>query len=75
VRGTENFEKGFGLSPHGRQSFPSQATDIFVTPDTIKRNFLREGSPRGRSDAAASPRHSRNSKSVEKVNDMRSCWS
>jgi transcription termination factor Rho len=37
-------EKGFGFlrSPEGH--FCPKPTDIFVTPDTIKKNFLREGS-------------------------------
>src|SRR5437763_16416710 len=37
-------EKGFGLLRSAENHFQPKPTDIFVTPDTIKRNFLREGS-------------------------------
>jgi transcription termination factor Rho len=36
-------EKGFGFLRSKEQHFAPKPTDIFVTPDTIKRNFLREG--------------------------------
>ena len=37
-------EKGFGFLRTASNHFHPKPTDIFVTPDTIKRNFLREGS-------------------------------
>src|SRR5437588_11189843 len=37
-------EKGFGLLPSAENHFQPKPTDIFVTPDTIKQNYLREGS-------------------------------
>jgi len=37
-------EKGFGFLRTPQNHFHPKPTDIFVTPDTIKRNFLREGS-------------------------------
>ena len=36
-------EKGFGFLRSPESRFQPKPTDIFVTPDTIKRNFLREG--------------------------------
>ena len=36
-------EKGFGFLRSPDNHFQPKPTDIFVTPDTIKRNFLREG--------------------------------
>jgi len=36
-------EKGFGFLRTASNHFHPKPTDIFVTPDTIKRNFLREG--------------------------------
>ena len=36
-------EKGFGFLRSKEHGFHPRPTDIFVTPDTIKRNFLREG--------------------------------
>src|SRR2546423_15716094 len=36
-------EKGFGFLRSSDNHFHPKPTDIFVTPDTIKRNFLREG--------------------------------
>ena len=36
-------EKGFGFLRSSDNHFNPKPTDIFVTPDTIKRNFLREG--------------------------------
>src|SRR5438132_709035 len=37
-------EKGFGFLRSAENHFQPKPTDIFVTPDTIKKNFLREGS-------------------------------
>jgi len=37
-------EKGFGFLRTAANHFHPKPTDIFVTPDTIRRNFLREGS-------------------------------
>lgn len=37
-------EKGFGFLRSPENFFAPKPTDIFVTPDTIKKNFLREGS-------------------------------
>ncbi|MGH7973642.1 MAG: hypothetical protein ACREIC_33410, partial [Limisphaerales bacterium] len=37
-------EKGFGFLRTSENHFHPKPSDIFVTPDTIKRNFLREGS-------------------------------
>lgn len=36
-------EKGFGFLRSGEHHFHPKPTDIFVTPDTIKKRFLREG--------------------------------
>src|SRR5437867_2559849 len=36
-------EKGFGFLRSPENHFHPKPSDIFVTPDTIKRNFLREG--------------------------------
>jgi transcription termination factor Rho len=36
-------EKGFGFLRSPENCFQPKPTDIFVTPDTIKRNYLREG--------------------------------
>lgn len=36
-------EKGFGFLRSPENHFQPKPTDIFVTPDTIKKNFLREG--------------------------------
>src|SRR5215208_7781512 len=63
-------EKGFGFLRSPENHFHPKPTDIFVTPDTIKRNFLREGSLVA---GPTQPPHRGNSpqlKSVEKVNDM-----
>jgi transcription termination factor Rho len=63
-------EKGFGFLRTAQNHFHPKPTDIFVTPDTIKRSFLREGSHIA---GATQPPHRGNSpqlKSVEKVNDM-----
>src|SRR5687768_1927714 len=36
-------EKGFGFLRSSQNHFQPKPSDIFVTPDTIKKNFLREG--------------------------------
>lgn len=63
-------EKGFGFLRSENNHYQPKPTDIFVTPDTIKRNFLREGSKiLGR----LQPPHrgiSPQLKEVIKVNDM-----
>src|SRR5262245_42488841 len=64
-------EKGFGFLRTAQNHFHPKPTDIFVTPDTIKRNFLREGSLVA---GPTQPPHRGNSpqlKSVEKVNEMK----
>src|SRR5262245_41648834 len=63
-------EKGFGFLRTAANHFHPKPTDIFVTPDTIKRNFLREGA---HVTGPTQPPHRGTSpqlKSVEKVNDM-----
>jgi len=63
-------EKGFGFLRTAQNHFHPKPTDIFVTPDTIKRNFLREGS---HVVGTTQPPHRGNSpqlKSVEAVNGM-----
>ena len=63
-------EKGFGFLRTAQNHYHPKPTDIFVTPDTIKRNFLREGSLVA---GATQPPHRGTSpqlKTVEKVNDM-----
>src|SRR5437762_12915593 len=63
-------EKGFGFLRTAQNHFHPKPTDIFVTPDTIKRSFLREGSlvagPTQPPHRGTSPQL----KAVEKVNDM-----
>jgi len=63
-------EKGFGFLRTAANHFHPKPTDIFVTPDTIKRNFLREGSlvagPTQPPHRGTSPQL----KAVDKVNDM-----
>lgn len=63
-------EKGFGFLRTSVNHFHPKPTDIFVTPDTIKRNFLREGShvagPTQPPHRGTSPQL----KAVDKVNDM-----
>src|SRR3954454_7002885 len=63
-------EKGFGFLRTAQNRVHPKPTDIFVTPDTIQRNFLREASlvagptqppPRGKSQQL---------KTVDQVNDM-----
>ena len=64
-------EKGFGFLRTAQNHFHPKPTDIFVTPDTIRRNFLREGShilgPTQPPHRGTSPQL----KSVEKVNEMK----
>ena len=63
-------EKGFGFLRTSENHFHPKPTDIFVTPDTIKRSFLREGCLVA---GATQPPHRGNSpqlKNVELVNDM-----
>ena len=63
-------EKGFGFLRTASNHFHPKPTDIFVTPDTIKRNFLREGSL---VEGPTQPPHRGTSpqlKAVDKVNGM-----
>src|SRR5436190_23783489 len=63
-------EKGFGFLRTTQNHFHPKPSDIFVTPDTIKRNFLREGS---KVEGPTQPPHRGNSpqlKAVDRVNDM-----
>src|SRR5712672_28329 len=63
-------EKGFGFLRSSENHFHPKPTDIFVTPDTIKRNFLREGCHVA---GPLQPPHRGNSsqlRSVDKVNEM-----
>jgi transcription termination factor Rho len=63
-------EKGFGFLRTAASHFHPKPTDIFVTPDTIRRSFLREGShvygPTQPPHRGTSPQL----KAVEKVNDL-----
>src|SRR5689334_12775929 len=63
-------EKGFGFLRTAENHFHPKPSDIFVTPDTIKRNFLREGSL---VEGPTQPPHRGNSpqlKAVDKVNQV-----
>ncbi len=63
-------EKGFGFLRSSEHHFSPKPTDIFVTPDTIKKNFLREGA---QVEGALNPPHrgaNPQLKTVEKVNGM-----
>ncbi|MSR42546.1 MAG: transcription termination factor Rho [Pedosphaera sp.] len=63
-------EKGFGFLRSPENRFQPKPTDIFVTPDTIKRCFLREGC---KVSGKLQPPHRGNSpqmKEVLTVNDM-----
>jgi transcription termination factor Rho len=63
-------EKGFGFLRTAANHYHPKPTDIFVTPDTIRRNFLREGSYVA---GTTQPPHRGTSpqlKIVEKVNEM-----
>jgi len=63
-------EKGFGFLRTAENHFHPKPSDIFVTPDTIKRSFLREGSyvagPTQPPHRGTSPQL----KGVDKVNEM-----
>ena len=63
-------EKGFGFLRTRENNYHPKPTDIFVTPDTIKRSFLREGCLVA---GDTQPPHRGNSpqlKTVDKVNDL-----
>ncbi len=63
-------EKGFGFLRSALHHFQPKPSDIFVTPDTIKRCFLREGCL---VEGALQPPHRGNNpqlRSVERVNGM-----
>ena len=63
-------EKGFGFLRSPESHFHPKPTDIFVTPDTIKRSFLREGA---HIIGPTQPPHRGNSpqlKAVDKVNNI-----
>ena len=63
-------EKGFGFLRSSDHHFQPKATDIFVTPDTIKKNFLREGAL---VEGELNPPHRGSNpqlRSVQKVNGM-----
>src|SRR5438445_11569174 len=63
-------EKGFGFLRTAQNHYHPKPADIFVTPDTIKRHFLREGSLVA---GPTQPPHRGNSpqlKSVDSVNDI-----
>src|SRR5262249_53153146 len=63
-------EKGFGFLRTAQNHFHPKPTDIFVTPDTIKPSFLREGC---HVEGPTQPPHRGNSpqlRTVDKVNDM-----
>src|SRR5882762_5324784 len=63
-------EKGFGFLRSAENHYQPKPSDIFVTPDTIKKNFLREGCF---VTGGLQPPHRGNSpqlKTVESVNSM-----
>jgi transcription termination factor Rho len=60
-------EKGFGFLRTSQNHFHPKPTDIFVTPDTIKRNFLREGSHVA---GPTQPPHRGNSPQLKAVNEV-----
>jgi len=63
-------EKGFGFLRTAQNHFHPKPTDIFVTPDTIRRSFLREGSF---IEGPTQPPHRGTSpqlKAVDRVNEM-----
>ena len=63
-------EKGFGFLRSSDNHFQPKPSDIFVTPDTIKKNFLREGC---QVTGGLQPPHRGSSpqlKTVESVNGM-----
>src|SRR5688500_3830758 len=63
-------EKGFGFLRTREHNFHPKPVDIFVTPDTIKRHFLREGclvaGPLQPPHRGTSPQL----KEVDRVNDL-----
>lgn len=63
-------DKGFGFLRSPENHFQPKPTDIFVTPDTIRKNFLREGV---HVEGALQPPHRGSSpqlREVKTVNDM-----
>ena len=62
-------EKGFGFLRSADNHFQPKPTDIFVTPDTIKKNFLREGSLVA---GPLQPPHRGNSPQLREVNTVNS---
>jgi transcription termination factor Rho len=63
-------EKGFGFLRTRENNFHPKPSDIFVTPDTIKKHFLREGCQVA---GPLQPPHRGNSpqlRSVDRVNDL-----
>ncbi len=63
-------EKGFGFLRSSDHHFQPKPTDIFVTPDTIKKNYLREGC---HVSGPLQPPHRGNNpqlREVDKVNGM-----
>ena len=63
-------DKGFGFLRTAQNNYHPKPADTFVTPDTIKRHFLREGSLVA---GPTQPPHRGNSpqlKSVDSVNDI-----
>jgi len=63
-------DKGFGFLRTSQQHYSPKPTDIFVTPDTIKRNFLREGSLIEGPTQPPHRGHSPQLKAVNNVNGM-----
>ena len=63
-------EKGFGFLRSADNFFSPKPTDIFVTPDTIKKSFLREGALVGGTLQAPHRGKSPQLREVEKVNEM-----
>jgi len=63
-------DKGFGFLRSPGNRFQSKPTDIFVTPDMIKRNYLREGV---QIEGSLRPPHKGNSpqlKEIKAINGM-----
>src|SRR5690349_8910960 len=60
-------EKGFGFLRTAENHFHPKPADIFVTPDTIKRSFLREGSL---VEGPTQPPHRGNSPQLKSVNEV-----
>lgn len=63
-------EKGFGFLRSSEHHFQPKPTDVFVTPDTIKKHFLREGC---QVTGPLQPPHRGNNpqlREVDKVNGM-----